>query len=585
MHWLITFMLAAAPPRGEFERAVCAGEQTKVDAMIDKNPTLMGKTSPLALAAKCDQPDMVRLLLKKGGSGSLHNAAGNTAMHEAVLLKDDAHAIAILTLLATELEARSREEVTVLAFAARADRPAIVAALLKLGAQVEAKSSIGGMLGETALHFAAAAGSLGSVQHLLAAKARVDAIGSMGGTPLMAALAARTPKLDVVKALVAAGADVNATSERRDSVLGLAVRNGDAAIVDAVVAKVDLKRFGPDAVDHCAFFSHVAMLERLIAAGVALEPTATWQGALHAAVRGDRVEVIRLVAKKLKNVDVVDPTSRRTALQWAADSGLLESVKVLLELGANPALKDAAGQTARDLAEGQGAVEVVRLLMAKQGTPAADTAEQQFAVIFGGGKQPADATAWLTQFNAEGPEIWKPQFTFTEGFPRTFASADVPGMNPGFHVVVLGFCGASELGQAMKLFKGSAERIYARKVTSAPQPGTCPQAVLRRAPVAFDVSTVGDGLRLHLVAFEGRTDLDVRATVRDAKGALVASKTFQLMRGDVRAAKGELRVDWEDPSASCGPPSEGTQWVRWKNGRIEKDESNSGSSWGPNCGE
>jgi len=74
--------------------------------------------------------------------------------------------------------------------------------------------------------------------------------------------------------------------------------------------------------------------------------------------------------------------------------------------------------------------------------------------------------------------------TLAEGFPRVVASADYPGLNPGFTIVVAGFCEAAAaeapLAELRKLFPGA----YVRSVTGV-EPTNCPtvaKAAARKLP-------------------------------------------------------------------------------------------------------
>jgi hypothetical protein len=51
-----------------------------------------------------------------------------------------------------------------------------------------------------------------------------------------------------------------------------------------------------------------------------------------------------------------------TALMWASGYGRIESVRLLLERGADPSLKDDRGKTAADIAAEQGHQAVAQLL-------------------------------------------------------------------------------------------------------------------------------------------------------------------------------------------------------------------------------
>lgn len=59
-------------------------------------------------------------------------------------------------------------------------------------------------------------------------------------------------------------------------------------------------------------------------------------------------------------------------------------------------------------------------------------------LILGGGKRPEDAHEVKAKF--ESADGVKP----AEGFPKVVKSDDIPGLNPGFHILVLGACKPDE---------------------------------------------------------------------------------------------------------------------------------------------
>jgi hypothetical protein len=72
------------------------------------------------------------------------------------------------------------------------------------------------------------------------------------------------------------------------------------------------------------------------------------------------------------------------------------------------------------------------------------------AVIWGGGKDATAAHESLARWEAE-KRLLGELVTFAPGFPKMVSSTTVPGLNPGFHIVLLGFCSREE---------GQSERAY-----------------------------------------------------------------------------------------------------------------------------
>jgi hypothetical protein len=101
----------------------------------------------------------------------------------------------------------------------------------------------------------------------------------------------------------------------------------------------------------------------------------------------------------------------------------------------------------------------------------ASAAEVQF-VIWGGGTSVDEARSSLTSFETR-LNTWKGRdgvgsekdgdvFRFAPTFPRIIESSTAPGLNPGFHIVVLGVCADVE-GAAVRALKSIAPSVYFRK--------------------------------------------------------------------------------------------------------------------------
>lgn len=78
------------------------------------------------------------------------------------------------------------------------------------------------------------------------------------------------------------------------------------------------------------------------------------QDALMAAVRGNDLAAVRRLCRDAPDRLDAAGADGRTALMLAASAGREEAVALLLELGADPALRDRDGKTAADHAFGGG---------------------------------------------------------------------------------------------------------------------------------------------------------------------------------------------------------------------------------------
>ena len=184
--------------------------------------------------------------------------------------------------------------------AIRANDLASLEALLKAGADPNAAEPRGGM---TPLMHAAISGSLQAMTLLVDRGASVNAANSAGVTALMMSVT----DIDKVSLLLSKGADVNAVSKRGRTALLLAAMSDRSA---GIVRLLMTKGADPKAVDVLKV------------------------NALNAAVRGNDIETIRIIADAGIAGDAAD-FAGFTPLIGAAFNGNLQAVKLLLGKGAN----------------------------------------------------------------------------------------------------------------------------------------------------------------------------------------------------------------------------------------------------------
>ena len=227
--------------------------------------------------------------------------------------------------------------------------------LIAAGASLQARDRGGAM----PLAHAARGGHVALAERFLAEGAPIDARDLNGATALYAAAEAERPS--TVAALLAHGADPNLPGRTGVSVLAAAAFRGNDRIVELLLAR----GADPDHVDatgkapivYAAARGFALVVRRLLDAGVDAKTrygndlTALMWAAGHEDGVGAAaaVAVAALLIERGAAIDAADNRGR-TALMIAAERGDAIAVEALVMRGADRALRDKAGKTARDLA-------------------------------------------------------------------------------------------------------------------------------------------------------------------------------------------------------------------------------------------
>lgn len=203
---------------------------------------------------------------------------------------------------------------------------------------------------------------------------------------------------DVARALIAAGAPVDGRPGETETPLITAASYGDADVARALIeAGADLEARatadaggvpGGTALLHAAVFGFTTVVDLLVAAGARVHglyeaaavgdidgrltaetPTQDRIRALAAAADHERLDVIDELVAAGTPIDATDDTYGLHPLRLAARNGRARSVRRLLELGADPELRDERGRSPLDLCrpphrnhEGAAHEEVERIL-------------------------------------------------------------------------------------------------------------------------------------------------------------------------------------------------------------------------------
>ncbi len=160
-------------------------------------------------------------------------------------------------------------------------------------------------------------------------------VGTASAAPLSLVDAAQQQDSGPALALIAQGADVNATSEDGTTPLMWAAHAGDFDLVQALLkahAKVDVSNaYGANAMLQAAQFGDPRIIEALLKAGANVEsPNPDGETALMLVARTGNVAAAKLLLQHGANVNAREDFRGQTALIWAAAESQPEMVKALI---------------------------------------------------------------------------------------------------------------------------------------------------------------------------------------------------------------------------------------------------------------
>ena len=295
------------------------------------------------------------------------NAAGREEageeIHQAAKAGDVERLRALLAKDAKLIESRDEQGRMPLHCAVQEKRAAAVDLLLEKGADIGARDAEK----STPLHLAARAADVTLVKRLLAAGADPNAREMRGRTALFLACGPGND-LETVRVLVAAGAEVNDISPRRENILLSTLYYGKKEIIEFLLDSGARLPDDARSIGTALFVSASNGQERVfrLAAAAAEKKGMAWekQIPLQAVARGGSVAIAESMIAKgapvgLKNAYGV------TALHVAAENGRTELVEYLLAHGAEIDEPNPMGQTAWHLARDKGHADLAAKLRAK----------------------------------------------------------------------------------------------------------------------------------------------------------------------------------------------------------------------------
>jgi uncharacterized protein len=172
-----------------------------------------------------------------------------------------------------------------------------------------------------------------------------------------------------VIALTLRGLDLNVRNEKGEPGLTVALRQGSLSVADFLLAQLNLdvearNPQGETALMMAALKGHLPQARRLIARRAEVNKPG-WTP-LHYAATSDTpasVDMVRLLLEHHAYIDAESP-NRSTPLMMAAHYGKPEVVRLLLEEGADPLLRNEQGLTAIEFARRAQRAETANLIAA-----------------------------------------------------------------------------------------------------------------------------------------------------------------------------------------------------------------------------
>ena len=222
--------------------------------------------------------------------------------------------------------------------------------------------------GATALHWAVRADDLEMVRMLLAAGADVTAATREGVTPL--SLAAVNGSVRMTEVLLEAGANANAVMPEGETILMTAARTGRPDVLETLLrhgADINAREnwFGETALIWAAAENHADAVKVLVAHGADVN------------ARSKALDVPRR-----RNGQSILPLGSWTPLMYAARQGAIDATKALIAAGADMNLTDPDGATALVLAIINANYDVAAVIIEKGADPNIGDKEAKMAALY-----------------------------------------------------------------------------------------------------------------------------------------------------------------------------------------------------------
>ena len=311
--------------------------QAIIDHGVDVNA--MNNRCQTALWIVCcdGQDELAKILLGKGADPNIADKYGDSSLHSATYGCCSTNVLKEIIDHVAHINATNNDGATALLLACNTGRSELVRLLLKAGAD----PNITDADGDTCLHGVITADcNKETQQEIIDYGADVNATDKRGRTPLL--LGCVLGQIDSVNVLLAAGADTTICDEEGSSCLHAAIdgrcsKDTLQALIDHG-AHIDARRKdGANALLRACYTGQSESVRFLLEAGADVNVTKPDDdNCLHFAVYGHcSTDILKKIIEQGVDVNAVTYGSL-TALVIACSTCQTESVKVLLQLGADP---------------------------------------------------------------------------------------------------------------------------------------------------------------------------------------------------------------------------------------------------------
>ena len=332
---------------------------------MDLNDECGGMT-PLLLAALWGQREMVDFLVSKGADVKPGNKENQlTPLHHAAMLGDERGAASLIDNGAdVDKEANFwGTRVAPLFFAIRLGRGNMVKLLAGKGASLNNPSFWG-----FPVYIAAEFGRVEIADLLVSRGADLNRVDTNGETVLERAIKRRDDR--AAEYFIAKGTNIHLKLKKSGSFLGLASKNGCAKVVGVLIEKgapVNVRDESGNTPLMESIGSKQPEIARLLIEKGADVNAKDGSGntPLRKAMIWEQPEIARLLIEKGADANVKEVPFGRTLLHLAAEKGLEEEARILLEKGLDPLAKDSLERTPVSEAVNYGHASVLKVFIEK----------------------------------------------------------------------------------------------------------------------------------------------------------------------------------------------------------------------------